>query len=354
MKVYVVPTITHAYLKSLYSCIIKNENFEIFEFRKRFSTLRYLLKSDIVHLHWIESLFIAYDRKNTFFLTVIITAIYINVLITLKFILRKKLVITLHNIVPHRRLYPSLEHRIFKFSLDLADNVIVHNNYSKKLAIQTYDLESNKLSIIPHGHFFSNYPNTLSKNESRNVLGIPNNYFVFLFLGSLNYYKGIPELLEVFSNVLKENEKIFLIITGLCLDNDLIETLKKFSDKFKTNSLIKICYVADEEIQVFMNASDVGVLPFRTITTSGSLLLYMSFKKPVIVPDLEPIQELLGDSGIYYKNSDNEDLMREILKTKNGFYDLKSISVKLNNLAEDYSWDDIAEETIKIYERIIQ
>ena len=341
--------ISQAYLQLLHAQLM-NKNVEIYECENRFDLVKGLRKVDIVHLHWIEGYFTVHNHK---YFTLLKSLIFINYLIFVKYIARKKIIITLHNLLPHENRYPTIQHKTFELSLKLADGVIVHNNWSEKLACSMYNIDEKKVWVIPHGTFGSYYPNNISKEEARGILKIPKTKFVMLFFGAIREYKGIEELLNILDDLLISEKDLFIVIAGACADDNLKGKVTEFSNKFKQNSLVRIEYIPDEDVQIFMNTSDVGVLPYREITTSGALLLYMSFKKPVIVSDLEPIKELLQDAGIYYNHRSNKDLQRTILKTKSGEYNLNELSHKVFAISQKYQWDNIAEKTIEVYKNLI-
>ena len=146
---------------------------------------------------------------------------------------------------------------------------------------------------------------------------------------------------------------MFLVVGGKCDDAILERRLQEFSNKFTRNSLVRTEFIPDEDVQILMNASDIGILPYREITTSGALLLYMSFKKPVIVADLEPLKELLQSSGIYYRQGDNKDLARVILEAKSGSYNLEKLSQEVLQISQKYQWENIAEKTVEFYNDLL-
>lgn len=341
--------ISHPYLELLYTQMMKR-NVEIYECKNSLDIVKSLRKVDIVHLHWIEGYFTVSNHK---YFTLLKSFIFINYLIFVKYVARKIIIITLHNLLPHENPYPTIQHKTFELSLKLADAVIVHNNYSKKMACRLYNIDEKKIWIIPIGTFGSYYPNYISKEEARDILKIPKTKFVILFFGFIRRYKGIEELLNILDDLLIDEKDLFIVIAGACADDNLKRRVVEFSNKFKQSSLIRVEYIPDEDVQIFMNASDVGVLPYREITTSAALLLFMSFKKPIIVSDLEPIKELLQDAGIYYKHGDSKDLQNIILKTKRGGYNLEEISQKVFEISQKYQWDNIAEKTIEGYKNLI-
>lgn len=348
-RIVMTGNVSHPYIELLYAQI-RSRDFGVYEWASRLDLLKGLRKAAIIHLHWIEGYFFVSHHKH---LTLLKSLVFISYLIFVRYVVRRKIVITLHNLVPHVRLYPLLVSRIFTLALKLADGVIVHNNYSKKMACRMYNTNEGKIRVIPIGNFSSNYPNYITKKEARDKLRIPKGKFVMLSFGGIRSNKGLEDLLTILEDILIDEKDLFLVVGGKCDDAILERRLQEFSNKFKQNSLVRAEYIPDEDIQILMNASDVGILPYREITTSGALLLYMSFKKPVIVADLEPIKELLQDSGIYYKRGDSEDLAKVILEAKSGSYNLEKLSQEVFQISQKYQWENIAEKTVEFYNDLL-
>jgi glycosyltransferase involved in cell wall biosynthesis len=353
-KILVIPKINHIYLSSLYSKICKNDNFIVYSSDRYNNIIKNIFKTDIIHLHWIEGLFKGFNNSNNVFFILIKTFIYVNFIIFCKFILKKKIVITLHNVISHNNNFPLLEKKIFKFSLKTSDAIIIHNNYSKKKAIELYELNEKKTHIIPIGNYSVNGNNNkkFSKSETRKLLNIPEKKFVVLFFGSIQNYKGISDLIQVFSKILEYDNDFYLIVAGSCNDKDLKNQLSNFSKSYEHNCKIFLDYIEDDLIPVLMNASNVGILPYKRISTSAVLLLFMSYSVPIIISRLEPFEELLGNNGIYYKVGDNEDLEKKIIYAKNHYSELGNLSRKLLKLSKKYEWGEIADNTIEIYKMI--
>ncbi len=59
-------------------------------------------------------------------------------------------------------------------------------------------------------------------------------------------------------------------------------------------------HVDDAEVQRYMNAADVVVLPYRRIMTSGAAVLAMSFGKACIAPRAGCISDMLDESGAVF------------------------------------------------------
>lgn len=335
---------SHPYLLLLYENLSK-QGVEIYDLKNKIEFLINLRKINIIHFHWIEF----YLRSKSFLITLLKFPAFFLFLMFTK-LLGKKIVITLHNVEPHERLHPFLEHIGFKRCLGMADAIIVHNNYSKNKAKVLYGVGREKIHIIPHGNFISYYSNSITKKEAKEILEIPKDKFILLFFGMIRPYKGIDALINVSNQLLGHISNLFIMFVGKCEDETLKLKVAKFSHKFKNNCFVKLEHIPDGEIQIYMNAAEVGILPYQEITTPGSMLLFMSFGKPIIVPNLEPIKEILGEEGIYYKVENNESLKNAIINSKN--LDLKKISRRVLKKTREYNWEKIVRKTVKVYKSI--
>ena len=53
-------------------------------------------------------------------------------------------------------------------------------------------------------------------------------------------------------------------------------------------------FIDEMELQLFFRAADVAAFPYRSILTSGSLLMALSFGVPVVIPEFGMTREHLG------------------------------------------------------------
>lgn len=336
---------SHPYLKLLYEHL-KKQHLYIVSFDNMADFIMNFLRCQIIHLHWIEY----YIRSKRKILSLLKFFVYLASLIIFKFPMRKKIVVTLHNIIPHEKISQRLEFLGFMLTLKLADKIIVHNNYSLRVASNLYDIPSKKFYVIPHGNFIGYYQNNLTKESARNMLKIPLHAFAILYLGHIRDYKGVEKLIEVFHELLKIRKDLYLIICGLPHNSKVIRLLQDFYNEFKEQVMLRLGYIPDKEIQVYMNAADIGIIPYERVTTPGSLILFMSFQKPVIVPRLRPIIEILEEDGLYYLPGHNKNLSEVILRVMElGHYDLYAFSKKLFEKVKKYDWKDIALLTKRLY-----
>ncbi len=162
---------------------------------------------------------------------------------------------------------------------------------------------------------------TFDKNELRDELNIKRNATVLLFFGYVRKYKGLDILLEAMPEIIRIHPDTYLIVVGEFYDKP--ETYTSIVEKNKLNSNVKILnrFVPNEEVAKYYNAADAVVLPYKSATQSAVLNVAYSFKKPVIVTNVEGLAEFVedGKTGVIV----NPDSVDEIVKGYGKFLELK-------------------------------
>jgi len=243
----------------------------------------------------------------------------------------------------------------FFFSSILAhfvDTIIAHCQTSKREICKIYKIRNKKkIVVIPHGNFMNIYDNSLSRDQARRRLNISSEDFTFLFLGNIRCYKGVLELIESFQKIKEKNSK--LIIAGRLEDKELSDLIGL---KIKRGNNIQLIpsFISDDEIQMYMNAADIMVLPYREILTSGAAILGMSFGKAIIAPMIGCLQDVLDNIGSFlYDPTEKDGLLNALRKAMNSRGKVREMGHHNLKLAKQLSWRDIALTTYKVYKRCL-
>ena len=110
-------------------------------------------------------------------------------------------------------------------------------------------------------------------------------------------YKCVDELLSAFAALPDLTAR--LIVAGGCGDAALEAELHRLAAR-DARVRLDLRHVPDNEVPVLMGAADVVCCPSRGVLTSGSVLLAMSYGRPVIAPSVGCIPETVGDAGWLY------------------------------------------------------
>jgi len=303
----------------------------------------------ILHLHWITPFL---KGKKSFVVALYAVKLICDIMLTK--LSGINIVWTIHNQVSHDTQFPRIEIFTYRMISKLVNAAILHGTSLKEVILKDYKINSKKLSIINLGNYKSVYPAPIEKSTARKKLSIsPVIRKVFLHQGLLKPYKGIEELIQVWNQSADEVKDDLLIIAGKTSDNSYEEILKSL---IGANERIRpiFRYVTDDEITLLYSASDVVVLPFRRIMASSSLMVAISFGKPVIAPKLGASEELLGDaSDLLYDSEKGIDGLKTALE-KSLSFDLVELGEKTAARADLYDWGDIGRKTAELYRRCIK
>jgi len=255
------------------------------------------------------------------------------------------LVWTVHNLYPHESPNPEVD-RLARFAVaHFSHVVIVHCQHARELVKQHFFRTADVL-VIPHGHFIDPYPNTISRDEARTCLNLPKTSFVYLNFGNLRPNKGVENLLEAFESI--PGEDTFLLLALKSYNQYGAELVKHAS---KRNARIRVhdsAFFDNSELQVYFNAADVVVLPFRDILTSGSAITALSFYRPVIAPAIGCIPELIDNGvGILYNPNQPEALREAMVAIRRCAPETYHHAIRRK--LETLNWDSIAQLTLAAY-----
>ena len=245
---------------------------------------------DWVHFHWVQSYYMSWNLPRTFWAT----ARFLRFLVRLRR-LGYRIAWTCHNLFPHESRSRVADYVVRMAMARMSDIVVVH---SRRMTAEMgrWFLRKKNVYAVPLGHFIGCYPNGTSRETARRRLGLPERSFVYLFFGIVRPYKGVEELIDAFRAV--PNEDSVLIVAGKPMSREYKEALTKRAEG-DGRVRLALGHIADEDLQLYFNAADLTVLPFRKISTSASLLLALSFGSAVVIPDAPSILEYVNPRVAY-------------------------------------------------------
>jgi len=298
---------------------------------------------DILHLHWTYPCVV---RDNPIRGTIAVFRFIAELIIIRLFGI--KLVWTVHNLFDHERGVP-LERLLNQSLVYLSDQLITHCDFGRKAVMSAYGLPErlrHKIVVIPHGHLINSYENQVGRKESRVRLGLSREQLVFLFFGQIRPYKGISNLIDTFRKL--QDPQARLLIVG---NSKMQELRNELIGRSQTDSRVRLVLkrVQASEVQVYMNASDVVVLPYQDMLTSGAALLAMSFKKPVIMPRLGCVPELFTNHDLLFDPDDDNGLVKAMQRAMTT--DLVTMGLDNYQRAKSFDWGKIAQKTWDVYDR---
>jgi glycosyltransferase involved in cell wall biosynthesis len=274
-------------------------------------------------------------------------------LVTIRFLSRFRLarrlgygiVWTAHNILPHRAAPRPLHAAIRRLMMGHAGVVIVHCPAGRDELLAHFP-RVGPVEVIPHGNYVGAYPAELSRAQARDRLGLGRAGFVYLALGNIADYKGLDDFIAAFGRAAGPDD--VALIAGRNRDAGLVTRLRAAA-AHDNRIRLRVGFIPEKDMQLYLMAADVMVAPFKEILTSGSVIAALSFGLPVIVPRLGCLPELVGDeAGLLYTPGDADTLAAALVDVKRR--DLAAMSAAARHVAAGLDWGPIGERTAAVYQ----
>jgi glycosyltransferase involved in cell wall biosynthesis len=275
-------------------------------------------------------------------------------------LLRKRIVLTAHNVNAGAR--DATDTWLNRFTLGiqyrLTDHIFVHTEQMRGELVKAFGVPKTSVSVIRYGINNAVPSTALTCEEARQRLGIGKGEKAILFLGNIAAYKGLEYLIAAFERIVTDGGDYRLIVAGRA---------KKVSDPYvadirerlncrivRERTVLRMEFIPDEEMELYLKAADVTVLPYTRIFQSGVLFLAYSFGLPVIASDVGSLREdvVEGETGFICKPEDSLDLAKTIERyfASNLYRDLDSRRGRIREyIQERHSWDAVGERTRSVY-----
>lgn len=253
------------------------------------SLLRILLGRDgldVVHVHWPHGLYKSFGQM-----------LYVLAALVAYRVLKNNIVWTVHELTAYESRHRRRDDWFRSVVMRLSRHLIVHGDYTKRILISEYNYKGS-VSVARHPSYKGWYKDEVTREQARQELGLPADGLAFLYFGYVKPYKGVEDLILAFRQLPGFDRSLYIV--GKPLDDEikhLCEGLASADPRIRT----RLSYVADDEVQTYFRATDVVVYPFRETQTSGSLMLALTFGRPVVVPNIATLSEYVDSSvGILY------------------------------------------------------
>jgi D-inositol-3-phosphate glycosyltransferase len=250
------------------------------------------------------------------------------------------LVTTLHNLRPHDRQEPHLK-PLVRWLVRRSDEVIVHNEALKAALQRSHRVPAERIVVAGHPLYEGLSRGRWDQAQARRELGLPPSAPVFLFLGAIRAYKGLGDLLEAMAKV----PQAHLVVAGKVWQGEADLQALAASKTLRGRVHLRLGYVPDDRLELFFNAVDAVVFPFRSIQgESGSVKLAQSFGKPVIVTDaLAPMPDAWAQVAVRDLPGSLADALSRFTQTGD----------RRASASQAITWEQMAARCVESYRRVM-
>jgi glycosyltransferase involved in cell wall biosynthesis len=237
--------------------------------------------------------------------------------------------------------------------IKFCDQYIANTQFESDYLVRK-GIDEKKINVIGTATDILSYTKNLpSAADIRMKYHLNENDKVIVYLGRQEAFKGLPVLLDAFSQWQKKEPDAKLIIAGAT--GNYTGTLK---DAALSNERIKIfCDISDEQKCELLNMCDTLALPSKEESFGVVFLEAWSFKKPVIGANIGAIASLIdeNENGLLFQADNATSLYACIEQLMND--QSKRIEMGLagfNKVRDSYTWDKIAAAFRNVYIKAIE
>lgn len=194
-----------------------------------------------------------------------------------------------------------------------ASHLLADSHSQKQFLIAEGIPVENKIKVIGDGSISGvdlNKFNPKNRDEIREKLGLPSDSFIFLFIGRLNFDKGIIDLIKSFESIAESNNDAFLVVVGADEDN-LLPVIKS---NMLYNKRI-FYYEFTTRPEDFMSMADVLCLPSYREGFGSVIIESAACGTPSIGSNIYGLSDAIvdGETGLLFKVGDVSDLAEKMM-----------------------------------------
>jgi len=230
--------------------------------------------------------------------------------------------------------------------------LIVCSQYMNNEVRNLFQVPEDKAVVIGNGVNEENYRGD-SSPAYRDFYASPDEDIVF-YVGRIVREKGIQVLIQAIPEILKTNPKTKFVIAG---KGPYLDNLRSLAEYLGVAERVYFTgFISDRERNNLYRIADVAVFPSLYEPFGIVALEAMVTRTPVIVSEVGGLAEFVrdGENGLTVKPNDPQQLaekIRFLLNNKERAREMASRAYEI--VKRDFTWDEIANKTLAVYEEVI-
>ncbi len=273
--------------------------------------------------------------------------------------MQAKLVVTIHDIFSAMQskefateAFRKLKAKRYRDIIDRAHRIITVSEACKRDVIETLEVEPERVEAIHEAASERFYPREASAIQPvREKYGLNRPYFVYI--GSLNKRKNIPNMITAFLQAREKtkSDALFALSGRIGFGG---EQIKETIEKGRGQDCIKwLGYVPDEDVPILYSGAEA--LLFTTLYEGFGIPVVEAFNCgcPVIGGNKGSVPEIIGKSGLLADPEDTEEIADRIERLLTDSELRSELKLKGQRRAKDFSWKKSAEAYMQVYKNLM-
>jgi glycosyltransferase involved in cell wall biosynthesis len=199
----------------------------------------------------------------------------------------KCIVWTCHNLEPHEG--ASWPVRQSFRALARATDLVIYHDEQTRVRCEALYAPRGCFVVMPHGNYEGVYPPARPAAEVRRRLGLPATAPLLLCVGQIRPYKGLDVACAAVAGL---EGRVSLLVAGAAPVVPYARHVRSLLRELPGSVIIEK-ELTEQEFADVVAASDVVLLPYRTVTGSGVLLAALTLGRGVVASDVPFFADVL-------------------------------------------------------------
>lgn len=272
-----------------------------------------------------------------------------------------KVILTVHDLIgmtfPNQKGLPSKCYwgKWLPSTISRADHIIAASHYTKNEIIRLLDIKPEKIDVI-YLSGQETYAAAIDETQAEKTLQKLKIHDSFLLcVGSAEPRKNLERTIKAFQTFKKSRPKqsVQLVITGPAsfAGGSYAQELQKQAESQK--DIIFTGFVTGEELHILYKKALTFLFPSLAEGFGLPVLEAMGAGIPVITSDQTSLPELAGSAAKIVKPYDIESIARAMAEFVDSEEERKRFITKGYEQIKQFSWKKMADDTLKIYEKVL-
>lgn len=292
--------------------------------------------ADVLHLHWPEAWW--REAGRTLPRRLLAVAGLRRLLAGLR---RREVPVvwTVHNLLPHGadRVADRLGYRLVHRSADLR---VFHSRWARERDREARGASGGATIVMPHGAYHGVLPAPAPPERTRAAMSVPPGRRVLLCFGQVRGYKGFDVAVRALDHL--PGGTFHLIVAGRPVGPGAVAVEEHARGRSDVRLLLE--EVSDRTLADLLGVAEAVLLPYREVTSSGTLLAALTAGRGVVASDLPPLREAVAPepgAAEWAAPGDPASLARAVERFVAS--DGAERTAAALALAERYRWEEVVE-----------
>ena len=226
--------------------------------------------------------------------------------------------------------------------VEKATKIIAISQSTKKDLIELFGTDESKIEVVYLGNSMFPKANISIGYE------IPKKYL--LFVGGRGSYKNFERFIKSITELLNQDQELFVVCTGGGKFNS--SEIQQFSERGISKQVLQ--YNLDDDSLAYFYKNALAFI-FPSLYEGFGIPVLESFACgcPLLCSDVSSLPEVAGEAACYFDPYSEESIRDAVLRVLDDTNLRKDLIAKGQERLKQFSWQQTAEQTKKIYESVL-